>query len=448
MVHRHYDEEALIALLHSGADAISSDPHLAGCSSCADTLDSYRAIVEVLGEEAVWDLREAHQDEAARGAASLRSIAEAMHAEHESAADVVAELLKSPRQWWVATVLRDERYQTAGAARRLIEVSESKIDTMPPDAIEAAAAAVAIVGGLDETNAVLQLSGAAYRQHAYALFYTGEFNRALESIEAAQQIFDRCVVSEYEIARLDIVRALVYRGQERYNEALELARKSANVFAAFGDRQRLASALMTEAYLLMFLHNFRDALPILTDIDQQFAQEIDLDTRARTIHNIAGCQYNLGRIPDALNSFQLAAALFDELGNETEAARIRYNVAVVLTEQGRHDEAKRRMRAARSDFERLGMVDRAAVAGLDLAEFALLENNFKEVEDLCRAAIRQFEASGVPYSSDALTALTFLREAAEQRRATQEIVWHVKTYIKRLPDEPALLFAPAPLPPA
>jgi hypothetical protein len=44
--------------------------------------------------------------------------------------------------------------------------------------------------------------------------------------------------------------------------------------------------------------------------------------------------------------------------------------------------------------------------------------------------------------------LTFLREAAQQRRATREIVWHVKTYIRRLPDEPALRFAPAPLPPA
>jgi len=76
------------------------------------------------------------------------------------------------------------------------------------------------------------------------------------------------------------------------------------------------------------------------------------------------------------------------------------------------------------------------------------KRNFEEVEDLCRTAIRQFETAGVPHSSEALTALTFLREAAEQRRATQEIVWHVRTYIKRLPDEPALLFAPAPLPPA
>jgi hypothetical protein len=120
----------------------------------------------------------------------------------------------------------------------------------------------------------------------------------------------------------------------------------------------------------------------------------------------------------------------------------------VLGANGRRADARKRLRAVQAEFERLGMVHTAVVAGLDLAEIELLENNFPEVVQLCRAAIRQFEAAGAAYSSEALTALTFLREAAEQRRATQEIVWHVKTYIRRLPDEPALLFAPAPLPPA
>jgi hypothetical protein len=151
---------------------------------------------------------------------------------------------------------------------------------------------------------------------------------------------------------------------------------------------------------------------------------------------------------EALQSLQLAAEVYNELGHETEAVRVRYNVALLLAANGRRSEARTRLVEVQNDFLRLGMTHVAVVAGLDLAELALLENSFEEVEDLCRAAIRQFEKAGVAYTSEALTALTFLREAAEQRRATQEIVWHVKTYIRRLPDEPALLFAPAPLPPA
>ena len=166
------------------------------------------------------------------------------------------------------------------------------------------------------------------------------------------------------------------------------------------------------------------------------------------LHNIGYCHQHLGHLTDALQSFQIAAVLYDEAGIVTEAARVRYSVALLLAGEGKRSEAKGRLREVKAEFERLGMVHTAVVAGLDLAEIVLLESNFKEVEEICRAAMRQFESAGITHLSEALTALTFLREAAEQRRATQEIVWHVRTYIKRLPDEPALLFAPAPLPPA
>lgn len=447
MLQRHYDDEALIAILHSGEEAVSHDAHLAGCDSCAQSLESYRMIAEVLGDKAVWDLHEAHQDEAGKGAAALRSFTASMESEDEGAAILVDELLNSRRQWWVATVVRDERYHNAGVVRRLIEVSEAKIDTMPPDAIETAAAAVAVAEGLEADDSVLQLRGSAYRQHAYALFYVGDFTRSLDSVERGQEALEQCTVSEYALARLDIVRALVYGAQERTPEALKVARRAASVFRTFGDEQRLVSALMSEAYLLMTVHSFREALPLLIDIEQNFSSAIDIDTRARTVTNIASCQQSIGQVGEAVQAYQLAAELHDESGTATEAARVRYNLALLLAAQGRQPEARKRLRDVQTEFEKLGMVHIAVVAGLDLAEIALLDNNYQEVENLCRAAIRQFQSAGIAHSSEALTALTFLREAAEQRRATQEIVWHVKTYIRRLPNEPALLFASAPLPP-
>jgi hypothetical protein len=160
------------------------------------------------------------------------------------------------------------------------------------------------------------------------------------------------------------------------------------------------------------------------------------------------CRQNLRQVSEAVQAYQLAALLYDERGVATEAARVRYNIAVLLAAEGRQSDARKSLREAQVEFEKLGMVHVAVLAGLELAEIALLERNFQEVEDLCRKAIQQFEKAGVVHSSEALAALTFLREAAEQRRATQEIVWHVKTYIRRLPEEPALLFAPTPLPPA
>ncbi|MGZ8829540.1 MAG: tetratricopeptide repeat protein [Thermoanaerobaculia bacterium] len=448
MLQRHYDDEALIAILHSGEEAVSHDTHLAGCDSCAQSLESYRVIAEILGDKVVWDLHEAHQDEAAKGAAALRSFAASMESEDERAAILVEELLSSRRQWWVATVARDERYHDAGVVRRLIAVSEAKIDSMPPDAVELAAAAGAVADALQVSEAVLQLRGSAYRQHAYSLFYIGDFTRSLEWVDRAQQVLEGCAVSEYALARLDVVRSLVHGAQERYDDALQVARRAATTFRRFGDMQRLASALMSQAYLLMNARNFRGALPLLLDLEKNFSSTVDLYTRALTHHNLGVCHQELGHVSDALDAYQVAGVLYEENSTATEAARVRHNVAILLSGQGKQAEAKKRLREVQGEFARLGMAHAAVIAGLELAEIALLENNLQEVENLCRAAMRQFEAAGVAYSSEALTALTFLREAAEQRRATQEVVWHVKTYIRRLPDEPALLFAPAPPPPA
>jgi tetratricopeptide (TPR) repeat protein len=444
MVERHYDEEALIAILHSGEE----DPHLKACTSCSDTLESYRIITETLREEEVWNVRDPHEAGAAKGAAALRAFVAAKEKEDAQARELVDELLTSPRQWWTATVINDERYQNAGVARRLIEVSEAKIDTMPPDAIELAAAAIAVTDVIDGDESLLQLRGAAYRQHGYGFFVTGDFNRALECVDRAQEILEQCAVAEYEMARVDIVRSLVYSRQQRFDEARKVSRRAASAFLKFGDTQRLVSARMTEAYLLIQAHNIREALSLLSGLRQQYWSQINLNTQAQLLNTIGGCHWNLGQMTDALQSLQLSAELFTELGNEQESARVSYNVALLLGANGRRIDAKKRLRQAAGAFQRLGMVHAATVAGLDLAEIALLENDFQEVEQLCREAMKQFEAAGVANSTEALTALTFLREAAEQRRATQEIVWHVKTYIRRLPDEPALLFAPAPLPPA
>ncbi len=444
---RHYDDEALIAMLHSGDEA-ERDAHLSACQTCTNTFRSYRAIAEVLGTQAVWDLREPSEEGAARGAAALRAVTTEMESEDTRAEHLVDEMMKLPRQWWTSTVVSDTRYQIAGVARRLVAVSEAKIDTMPPDAVELAAAAIAVTEIIDGGDVLLQLRGAAYRQHAYALLYAGDFAHALESVERAEQIFRVCPVSEYALARLNIVRSLIYSQQERYDDALALARSAAETFHAFGDNQRLVSARMSEAYLLMQMHRFRDAHPLLLALQQQYWGDIDFDTRARVLSNVGTCEWKLGNVNEALQSLQVAAEFYDELGNRPEAARVHENLGALLMENGRYPEAKKRLIEAQAEFQSLGMPYSVVSVGLEIAEIALLQGDSQEVEDLCRAAMRQLEAAGVPHSSEALTALTYLREAAEQRRATQEIVWHVKTYIRRLPADPALLFAPAPLPPA
>ena len=233
--------------------------------------------------------------------------------------------------------------------------------------------------------------------------------------------------------------------QERHDDALRVASRAARVFEAFGDRQRLASAKVAIANAHIFQLQYRDALPLLQDIEAEFRAEVDSDTRARVLGNIALCQIELQLISEGLTNYQVAAAIFEELGNVSEAARIRYHVAGLLAANGKHAEAKNRLRSVRNDFQKIGMLHLAVSAGLDLSEILISEKSFAEAEQLCIEAIRQFERTGLGTTTQGLTALSFLKEAAAERRATPQVARHVRTYIERLPNEPQLLFAPPPL---
>lgn len=451
IVERHYDDETLIGLLGSRQEAVR-DPHLVSCAPCAEALSSYRSIVDVLGADAIWDLRELRLEPQPETIETLRRTAGMKVAEEQRATFLVAELLSLPRAAWLSAARTDIRMHSLGLVERLVEVSETLLTSAPPDAIEVVRAAMEIASIISTeeypSDSVVKARAIARRQYAYSLFYTGEFNKALEFVEQAEAMLGGCMVADYDLARLGIVRALIHTSQENYEAAFAAARQSAQIFRSYADRQRLASALIAEAHALIYQFRYTEALPTLLEVEESYRDDIDSDTRARVLTNIALCQWQTGKIATALQSYQVAAAISDEIGAKAESARIRYNVAGLLAAQGRRRDAEIRLRSVREEFQRLGMHHMATYAGLDLAEILLLDRNHVEVERLCREALRQFVATGLSETSEkALTALTYLQEAAEQRRATPEAVRHVREYIGRLPSEPRLLFAPPPLPP-
>src|SRR4028119_1706883 len=128
-------------------------------------------------------------------------------------------------------------WRTAGVVRKLIAASPITIDTMPPDAVAISAVAVDIADQLDPRASpaatVPRLRGAAWREYAYALFYTGAFAEAEAAVETAERHFSECVVNEYELGRLNIVRSLVLQAFERYADATRAASQSAEAFRRF-----------------------------------------------------------------------------------------------------------------------------------------------------------------------------------------------------------------------
>jgi tetratricopeptide (TPR) repeat protein len=442
IVERHYDEETLIGLMASRSDGIR-DPHLAACPTCADSLASYRAIADVLGDGAVWETKELRPAPPAASLAFLRNAASQFADENAAAVGLVNELLAQPDHDWRTVALQDSRYATAAVVRRLVEVSEALIDSNPRHALETAHVAADIGERLSEPTA--KARAAAWRQYAYALFYAGELPDALAAADQAERALAGDAVADYDRARIAVVRSVIFTVQNRYDEAIAAARASALVYRSHGDAQRLASTLNAEAFALMVSSRYREALSVLAEVDQKYRQFLTPPDQAGLLGNIAFCYANTGRVADALEKYQLASAAHEAAGNAPEAARIRLAVAILLATEGQHQAAAIRLRRVRDEFRDLGMPTQALTAGLHLAEVLLSEGRYEEVVEICSTCIEHYNRTGM--AVDGLTALSFLKEAVAHRKATPGVVRHVRSYFDRLPEEPRLLFAPPPPPP-
>ena len=448
IVERHYDDETLIGLLGSNLDPMR-DPHLSVCSSCSDNLEAYRAIAETLGHDAAWDLRDLRQEPVPETLSRLREFSSALAAEDEIAQAAVSRLSGQPRSSWPTMIADTPELQTPWAVQALVSASESAIDRDPAEALAiaelATRATLLLRTEAHAKDTISRAIGAAWRQHAYASFFVGEYPTASESVSKARRAFESCTISDYDLARVSIVLGLILAAQERHEEARAEARHARAVFEAFGDRSRAASAMVAEAFSFIYQLRHQEALQILKAVEQDYSAEIDNAARANVALNLGICYAELGRGAEAFDQYSMAAAIYDKIGSLSEAARVRHNVACLLALQGRLSDAKARFRSLRMEYRRLGMASGAVTADLDLAELLLAEKEHEEAELLCAAAVEQFREIGLSATTQGLTALTFLREAAAQRRATPQAARHVRKYIERLPDEPQLLFAPPPL---
>lgn len=444
MIERHYDDESIIALLES--DRLRADTHIPACPNCSEKLESIRMIADVLREADVWT--DTHLDPApvASTIRNLRAFATTMSDEDAQAETWIAELLAGSRETWRGRLAQHPEYRTAGMVRKLIAASDHAIDTMPPDAVEISALATDIADHLDPdayaSDTVQRLRGAAWREKAFALFYTGQYANAKTAASVADRCFSTCLVSDYDRARVAIVSSTVEKNMDRNDEALQAARAGARTFLVFGDESRHISARSAEAAALAQAGRYGEALVIWKDLESNFAPDDSSDSHARAIGNVAFAFRHLGRPEEAIRHYQLAADMFEAAGTRSEAARVRWNVAAILAENGRWDDAAARMTSVRIELRELGMFGPAAVVSLDLAEIRLLQNRQSEVPALCAEASEFFTSAGVGYTMRALRAVAFMQEAAVSGKATPALARSVRDYVRRLPAEPALLFLP------
>jgi tetratricopeptide (TPR) repeat protein len=451
MIEQHYTDEALLSLLDArGTDTLLGDPHLAACATCADALESYKDLAGLMNEKEVWDEEDAVFESAPvpETLSRIRAFADATAREDADAVQLVNELLELPSEWWGEEVRNDDRYHTAGVVRRLIAMVGDVVVASPLRGLTLSSITVEVAAALDPARYSEDcrglLLGNAHRERGWALMYTGRDIEALRETELAGEALSSCIGVEVDRARVEIVRSLAQRQLEKYDDALVSARSAASVFRTYGLDERRRAAEWAESMVLVTTGRYREAISRFRNMESEMSQSpAEL---AGVLMNTAYCYKELREFDNAMPLYQFAVGVYEDLGNRSEALRAKSMIASVFAGRGDLAEAEKRYRAVRPQLESAGMARDAALAGLSMAEIALAGGRFAEADELCRRVIAHFEEVQAPYTMKALEALTYLREAVAQRKASAAVAEAVRKYVSRLPQQPNLLFAPPPLP--
>lgn len=438
----HYDDETLFQYVE-GTSPIASEieRHVSTCGSCAEEIDGHREIADVLRSPDVW------QQEAAaprRFVVDVVAFAERARAEEADAARLCDEILTGPSAWWPQRLRQAKDAQTGGMVKELLSRVRPMTESSPSNALAITALAIDVANELDVNeypcDYVVKLRAQAYRDHAMVLSFIGRFPEALEIADRSQRLFDQVPLSEYDVARLALVRAGILRSIDRVSEAIVLAHDAAETFLRFGDRSRYLNARVIEAGMIFHSGAVAKALDLWSSIQDDPA--LESVTRVRILHNVANCHVELQQPEKAIEALQYVIPEFEILGMKTERTRSRWLLAQALLASGRTRDALPIFRQAWREFDDLDMVADAALAALHLSEALLIIGEVAEVPIICRDIAARFNRAGM--TSRAMTALSFLREAIALGEATPSLIRHVHSFLRKLPDERPRLYPSSP----
>ena len=387
-------------------------------------------VIEALHDPLVWQPQRSTTAPKPERIAALATFRKRLEDEDAAASALLDSVLKGPSAWW-GNALRKSGVRSAGVVRQLLTRMRAVFPRVPADGLVGVTLALEVADSLAVTDYpsdfVITLRAQALRDQAWGFSVMGRFREATAAADRAERLLLQTPIPDYELARLNLVRANFYRWTDRMDEAIALSRKSAEVFERFGDRRMLVSARIYEGTILFNRSEYAPALAAYRSIENDPAIADDA-TRVMVGLNIGLCHRELGHIDQAIQALTAATAEYEMLGLDANLAHCRWSLATTVSRAGRHADAIPLFRTAWKELESLGMETDAALSALELAETLLVAGRTDEVPAICRTLIDRFTRAGM--GGSAMTALAFLRETVATGHATPALVRHVHEFLR------------------
>ncbi|MEA2571168.1 MAG: hypothetical protein QOI24_3169 [Acidobacteriota bacterium] len=414
--------------------------HLETCEACSEVAAGALDLANHLNAAETWRARPI-----ATGPPSPRRFldqVEQIRISDEAANYLLAHLITSPDAFEAAHITDDPNYHTAGVVRKLIKASERTRETEPSFAIVLANAAVVIAELLLAPHytreLIHSLQGAAWRERANALRYTGRYPDALAACDRAEAAFRLIGVSDFDTARVTFIRGTLLMETGHPDEALPLARASAAIFRRWHDDERLIDAGLLEGGILFEKGDGAGALAVFLALVPAANTLDDAETSARLENNIAAAYQATGDFVAAASHYQIALALYAHLAMVVETLRTSWSVALLALQRGDRADGMKRLARVGEAFEQRGILIEAALVAMDRAREHVRAREFDPIVELCAHLAQRFVAAGMYAHAD--EALAFLRGAAASGNVDDAVVDHARAYFRGLKLDPALLF--------
>jgi tetratricopeptide (TPR) repeat protein len=329
---------------------------------------------------------------------------------------------------------------TLGLVHELRSAIEEALGTDPARALELTSLALAILGRLDpgdcpdvlrETEAV-----ALGRLRAAAFRLLSRFAEALGALDAAEARCDDLPDSDYQLATVDLARAIVLQELGRGDEASGRLDSVAEVFDAYGDQRRAVHALLVKGAIAFDRCEFGAAGEIFTALIARPEMGDDPETLARLHNNLAQCRSEEGDFDDATDHLIRAIHLFSELGLDVEKRRSVWVLAQLAMKRGSFDAAAGHFLRLSDEFAAIGMTEEAALCRLDLTEALLALGRAGEAREAAARALEEFGRANL--GRRAMTAVMYLREAIAAGGASRESVGRTRSALRSAGLRPRL----------
>lgn len=437
------DEHPDDLLLDQFADDPASVPpevaaHISQCAKCRGKVAFDQKLRE-LGPE-----RSSRSGTMSREARSAIQFRRQTEIEDVEANRLLDDVINNPYAFVLVRIVRRKQFQTGGVVRKLSGAARTWVDKDPLFAFQLAKAATiiadALLDGYYPSGAVNDIRGLAWKERGNVCWYLGRYADGLQAADNADAAYKSSNNPGDGLASVKALRATILWRQKNYVEALRFITAAAADYLRLRMTQRYIEAKETEAAILHRMGRI-DVARLAYQKTYEMAESInDTAMKARAAKNLSVTAREAGDLGSASHYALIALRLFEELDYTLTVIRTRFLIAQISLTAGHFREASRSFRQIASEFETAGAFDEAADVKLDLSEALLMLGELEEVEAVCTELVMFYRQQNI--ITNALTAVSFLKEAAAHRSISRQHIVHVRRYLADRKDDPELMFAP------